>query len=64
MARYGLGERGAADVPLEERARAYARRSRSSADVREARPDPVHAPDLLPPEFITELSKLQDECLR
>ncbi|MGH3142340.1 MAG: ABC transporter, partial [Gaiellales bacterium] len=51
MARYGLGERGAADVPLEELGPTFAKLGQILST----------RPDLLPPEFIAELSKLQDD---
>src|SRR5262249_55022574 len=61
LTRYGLGERAAADVPLGERARSL------RAPLEELGPTFAKLgqilsprPDLLPPEFIAELSTLQD----
>ena len=62
MARYGLGERGAADVPLEERAKSL-RAALEELGPTFAKLGQILStrPDLLPPEFIAELSKLQDD---
>jgi predicted unusual protein kinase regulating ubiquinone biosynthesis (AarF/ABC1/UbiB family) len=62
MARYGLGERGAADVPLEERAKSL-RGALEELGPTFAKLGQILStrPDLLPPEFIAELSKLQDD---
>jgi ubiquinone biosynthesis protein len=62
MARYGLGERGAADVPLEERAKSL-RAALEELGPTFAKLGQILStrPDLLPPEFIAELSTLQDQ---
>jgi ubiquinone biosynthesis protein len=62
MARYGLGERAAADVPLEERAKSL-RAALEELGPTFAKLGQILStrPDLLPPEFIAELSKLQDD---
>jgi predicted unusual protein kinase regulating ubiquinone biosynthesis (AarF/ABC1/UbiB family) len=62
LARYGLGERGAADVPLEERAKSL-RAALEELGPTFAKLGQILStrPDLLPPEFIAELSKLQDD---
>jgi ubiquinone biosynthesis protein len=61
LARYGLGERGAADLPLEERAKSL-RAALEELGPTFAKIGQILStrPDLLPPEFITELSTLQD----
>ncbi len=61
MTRYGLGERGAADVPLTERAQSL-RGALEELGPTFAKLGQILStrPDLLPPEFIAELSKLQD----
>jgi ubiquinone biosynthesis protein len=62
MARYGLAERGATDVPLEERAKSL-RAAFEELGPTFAKLGQILStrPDLLPPEFIAELSKLQDD---
>ncbi|HEU0304510.1 MAG TPA: AarF/UbiB family protein [Gaiellaceae bacterium] len=62
MARYGLGERGAADVPLTERAKSL-RAALEELGPTFAKLGQILStrPDLLPPEFIAELSTLQDQ---
>ena len=62
MARYGLGERASADVPLEERAKSL-RAALEELGPTFAKLGQILStrPDLLPPEFIEELSKLQDD---
>ena len=59
---YGLGERGAADVPLEERAKSL-RAALEELGPTFAKLGQILStrPDLLPPEFIAELSTLQDQ---
>ena len=62
LTRYGLGERGAADVPLEERAKSL-RAALEELGPTFAKLGQILStrPDLLPPEFIAELSTLQDQ---
>jgi len=62
LTRYGLGERGAGDVPLEERAKSL-RAALEELGPTFAKLGQILStrPDLLPPEFIAELSKLQDD---
>ena len=62
LTRYGLGERGAADVPLTERAKSL-RAALEELGPTFAKLGQILStrPDLLPPEFITELSMLQDQ---
>ena len=61
FAHYGLSERGSADVPLEERAKNL-RAALEELGPTFAKLGQILStrPDLLPPEFIAELSTLQD----
>jgi ubiquinone biosynthesis protein len=61
LTRYGLAERGSADVPLEERAENL-RKALEELGPTFAKLGQILStrPDLLPPEFIAELSTLQD----
>jgi predicted unusual protein kinase regulating ubiquinone biosynthesis (AarF/ABC1/UbiB family) len=61
LTRYGLSERAAADVPLEERAKNL-RAALEELGPTFAKLGQILStrPDLLPPEFIAELSTLQD----
>jgi len=62
LAKYGLKERGAADVPLQDRARSL-REALEELGPTFAKLGQILStrPDLLPPEFINELATLQDK---